>query len=593
MESTLRPVAPDRIRPAWPWLLLPLVVSAALRDLWAPDEPRYAMVARELFERGDFLVMHLCGAVYPDKPPLLFWLAGLLGWVSDWSVPAMRIVSLAATAGTALLTARLARRWWDAANASWAPALLLSTAMLTEIGGRLQIDPLLCVLVLGAIVAASEPAADRRTASRNVWLAGALAGLAMLAKGPVALVVIVLVLGSWRLLEPRTGGARAARASVAGAVALTLALPLAWVLAASLAQPGLARELLFGQHLERVVEEVPRHGGPLWKHLTRMPLLLLPWTIPVGLGLADATRAWRARRAGADFDRGILLAAAWFLTLFLFFSLIPPKRDLYLLPAYPAAALLAARAIRVRLATGGSLGAVVVSSAAVLGLMGLASAALGPVALARPIAGLDRGALELGLRGALAGLPLMAGALWVIRARRAPGPSAALGRVLWVWSLGLASAGLALLPVVDRAKSARDFAALVAARPERPTEIPCVGVQPEGYRFYGAIPTVRSSDPGRWLAREGREFLALVSERRWPGLGGRERYRVLAETRVGSRRVFLLGADPALAARQAQVQSGAAAGRGLDPDLATLGVDRAAGEGQSQAVADAPPVEGR
>jgi len=65
--------------------MLPMVASAWVRDLWAPDEPRYAQVAREIFEGGDFLVMHLCGELYPDKPPLLFWLSGLFGWLSGWS----------------------------------------------------------------------------------------------------------------------------------------------------------------------------------------------------------------------------------------------------------------------------------------------------------------------------------------------------------------------------------------------------------------------------------------------------------------------------------------------------------------------------
>src|SRR5262245_31680375 len=92
MDRTL-----DRAPLHWGWLLVPLAVGAFARGLWAPDEPRYAEVAREIFERRDFLVMHLCGDVYPDKPPLLFWIAGVLGWISGWSEGCMRIVSVLAT----------------------------------------------------------------------------------------------------------------------------------------------------------------------------------------------------------------------------------------------------------------------------------------------------------------------------------------------------------------------------------------------------------------------------------------------------------------------------------------------------------------
>ena len=72
---------PASFRPRWHWmwLVLPLAASAWSRGLWAPDEPRYAEVAREIHESGDWLVLHLCGEVYPDKPPLLYWLAGAAG----------------------------------------------------------------------------------------------------------------------------------------------------------------------------------------------------------------------------------------------------------------------------------------------------------------------------------------------------------------------------------------------------------------------------------------------------------------------------------------------------------------------------------
>jgi len=46
-------------------------------DLWNPDEPRYAEVAREMVVNGDWVLMHYNGNVYPDKPPLFFWLVGL------------------------------------------------------------------------------------------------------------------------------------------------------------------------------------------------------------------------------------------------------------------------------------------------------------------------------------------------------------------------------------------------------------------------------------------------------------------------------------------------------------------------------------
>ena len=118
---------------------LPLLLFAALADLWAPDEPRYAEIAREAWGRGGFLVMHLNGAVYPDKPPLLYWLAGATGTLGGFAELAIRVPSLLATFGTAWLVWRLARRWWGAREAALAPFFWLATVMVSYIGGRLQI----------------------------------------------------------------------------------------------------------------------------------------------------------------------------------------------------------------------------------------------------------------------------------------------------------------------------------------------------------------------------------------------------------------------------------------------------------------------
>ena len=64
----------------WWWLAAPIVASAAVRGFWAPDEPRYAMVAKSIYEHGEFLVLRRCGELYPDKPPLVYWFAGFFVW---------------------------------------------------------------------------------------------------------------------------------------------------------------------------------------------------------------------------------------------------------------------------------------------------------------------------------------------------------------------------------------------------------------------------------------------------------------------------------------------------------------------------------
>src|SRR6267142_881045 len=123
-----------------------------LRDLWNPDEPRYAEVAREMVARGDYLLPHLNGAVYGEKPPLFFWLGIVAG-----SLPGVpfasgtRLVSVLAALGTLLLTFRLGRRYGDP-ETGWLAALVLATsAMFVVHASSGVIDGTLTFLVVAAI----------------------------------------------------------------------------------------------------------------------------------------------------------------------------------------------------------------------------------------------------------------------------------------------------------------------------------------------------------------------------------------------------------------------------------------------------------
>lgn len=520
------------------WLLyLPILALAATRELWAPDEPRYAEIAREAYEGGNLLVMHLNGALYPDKPPLLYWLAGLFGSLFHWSEFALRVPSLLSTAGSAWLCARLARRFWGAREAAWAGAFYFGTAMVVEIGGRLQIDPLLAFLCLASLVLATEAAPDERRAARNLCAAGLCLGLAALAKGPPAWVHVGFVLVVWRFLP---GAARVALPrSVRGWIGFVVLaiLPVgAWAAAASAAEPALFRPLFYGQHIGRVAEGT-QHAGPPWYHVVHLLYLVLPWTPLFALSLRSAWRSFRAiarPRTDAHVDVGRLRAASWFLVILLVFSIIAPKRDLYLLPLYPAIALLCAREMAEAERARALAAWVGIACPAVLLLAG-AALAIAPFFV--------NDLAPYRAPGVAIGLVLVAGGLAALAFRSRSDLAG------WAQSVfgGFALAGLlfafVLVPRINPDKSARELAHFLAHRPERPTAIACVGVQPEGYRFYAGVPTVKEALLPA-LERDGAQFLALVSVKHYDALPPevRARVRVIDARSVGSREVMVLGA---------------------------------------------------
>ncbi len=512
-----------------------------MRGFWAPDEPRYAQIAREAWDSGSLLVLHICGELYPDKPPLVFWLAGTLGKLSGWSEFWMRVPSILATIGSAVLTARIARRWFSARIAAWSVAFYLGTAMVFEIGGRLQLDPVLSFLGLAALALLVDDDGGERALTRRTWLAGLCLGLGALAKGPIAWLPVGFALLAWAFLPGTFRFApRRTFAAWSGLVMLAL-LPVAtWALLAIRAEPALAKPLLFGQHVGRITAG-DQHPGPVWDHLRSMPVLLLPWTLVFAAGAIWAWKSFRGR-----VNPGLVRIAIWFAAVFVFFSIIPPKRDLYLLPIYPGAALIAAFAFDAALAEGRLRRWIGVSTGVLVVLPGglLATA---PILVARIMdsrpewLGDVENPVEFARLCVLPGCVLAAGGILALFAHARSRPALWADAIGGGTALAIALAAFTLVPAVDEYKCARKLASIVAARPERPSLVSCAGVRPEGIRFYGGVPA-RGGGVEEALAREGAAFLALCSEKEFEILSPdvRGAVREVGRARVGRRSVLVL-----------------------------------------------------
>jgi 4-amino-4-deoxy-L-arabinose transferase-like glycosyltransferase len=322
------------------WALL-VGVALALRPILPVDETRYVSVAWEMWVRGDFLVPHLNGLPYSEKPPLLFWLFHL-GWeafgVNDWWP---RLVPSLFALANLLLTAALARRLWPDRPrvARAAPWVLLGFLLWSVFTTMVMFDMLVTFCVLLALLGLE---AARRQGGVLPWAqVGAALGLGLLAKGPVVLIVPISV----ALLAPWWGrgedwrGARGGRWTLGllAAAALGVAIALAWALPAAHAG-GEAYEnaILLSQTEERVVQSFA-HRRAWWWYLPLLPVLLYPYSLWAPLWQA----AGRFRRQPAD--PGMRFALAWILPGLAAFSAISGKQPHYLLPLLPAFALLAAR----------------------------------------------------------------------------------------------------------------------------------------------------------------------------------------------------------------------------------------------------------
>lgn len=314
------------------WMLL--VGSAlALRPILPIDETRYVSVAWEMWRRGDFLVPHLNGLPYSDKPPLLFWLFHLGWWffgVNDWWP---RVVPALFALANLHLTERLARRLWPDRPrvARAAPLVLLGFLLWCVFTTMVMFDMLVSFCVLLALLGLERA---WRSGGARPWLqVGAALGLGILAKGPVVLVVplaVALLAPWWANGAPRQWWPR-----LAGAVGLTALIALAWALpAAALGGPDYASAILVRQTEERMVYSYA-HNRPWWWYLSLLPVLLYPYSLWPPL--------WKEAIRRRMTDSGLRFCLAWLIPGLVVFSLISGKQPHYLLPLMPAFALIASR----------------------------------------------------------------------------------------------------------------------------------------------------------------------------------------------------------------------------------------------------------
>ncbi len=489
------PVPFEGARAALAFFALALLATAPLAGLFETTETRYAEIAREMVASGDWLMPRLNGIAHLHKPPLTYWLTGASFAAfgpHDW---AARLPVALASALTLAFAAIAARRRFAPLGVS--PALTVwalgSTVAALALGRNVATDPF-----LAASVAAWWALAP------SAWAAAAL-GFGFLAKGPVVLVptvlaVLVASIGrdgreARRLLGPPRGWL------VFAVVALT------WYVVLIATVPGLLQYWLGDQVVGRYASTRHHRGGAPLYFVGVLVLGALPWTFALVRGLAAT---WRDR---ARLESRLLLA--WLFVPVVFLSFSGSKLPAYLLPAFPAAALLVARGWP-------ACGPLARGATAVL-LAGLAAAGwiAGPHVFAEFV-GLVRTASVPLPFAAHAGLfALGYAATWAWRARLAP--AAAL------FSIGVLLLFVAVAPFEARLGSPRPLARVLAEH--RAPQEPVVEYLhfAAGYPFYLRepvrlleVPREREFDTARRLQRVTASRESLVA---WTG-GGRRVWMV-------------------------------------------------------------------
>jgi len=326
----------DRL--AWALLTAFAIVSLYLlgvRTLVPPDEGRYAEIAREMFVSGDWITTRLNGIKYFEKPPLQAWMSALAFTVfglGEWQ--ARLWTGLCGLLGVAV-TGYAGARVFDRRVGFYAALVLGSSFFWVACSQVASLDMSLAAmmgLTLCALLLAQHDGAS--AAERRAWMLASWAGmaLAVLSKGLVGVVLpgAVLVVytliardwGLWRRLHPGLG------------LPLMLAIAAPWFVLVARANPEQPHFFFIHEHLERFLSSGHRREGAWYYFFGVLAGGIAPWlgVLPqsLALGATGDTGRFRPR----------LLLLVWAVLIFVFFSVSHSKLPGYILPIFPALALL-------------------------------------------------------------------------------------------------------------------------------------------------------------------------------------------------------------------------------------------------------------
>ncbi len=307
---------------------------------YTKGEPREALVVQAI-ARGDGLILPMRnGDEIPSKPPLFHWLGALAsvaaGSVSETSI---RLPGLVASLITVAATAAAAWVWWGPTTGMIAAVVLATSFQWTASSTTARVDIVLAAAVSLALLLFARAIGKGRVIPVSVF---ALLAVATLTKGPIGLVLPVAVAlvtlglrGELGLLGRREAKLLSVAAAIAGCW---------YLLAATLDGDAFVAKQILKENVFRVLDPDSVEAGhvrPFWYYVPLLAAGFAPWSLFLP-GLA--TFVFTRRRRGEVSDPHLVFAASWGAVAVTIFSLAGSKRSVYLLPAYPAFALLVARA---------------------------------------------------------------------------------------------------------------------------------------------------------------------------------------------------------------------------------------------------------
>jgi 4-amino-4-deoxy-L-arabinose transferase len=315
--------------------LLLYIVPLGFRPIIIPDETRYAEIPREMIASSDWIVPHLDGLRYFEKPVLGYWINALSILLFGENAFAIRFPSAVAAGLTSLLLFLMVRRSAREHPAGILAVMVFLTCLeVFSVGTFSVLDTLLSFFITGVMVTFffAHMEENPRKKTGYLSLAGIFCGLAFLTKGFIAFAVPLIAIVPFMVWEGRW---RALLRTCWISLLTALLVSLPWAVMIHMREPEFWHFFFWNEHIRRFMADNAQHSQSFWYFFLVLPGAALPWTF-----LFPATISGLK----LENSKGKLLrfAICWFVFPLLFFSTCKGKLPTYFLPCFPPLAILTA-----------------------------------------------------------------------------------------------------------------------------------------------------------------------------------------------------------------------------------------------------------
>jgi len=322
-------------------ILLLVIIYALLwfgtlnyRHLIPSDEGRYAEIAREMLVTGDWITPRYNGYKYFEKPPLQAWATAAafqIFGIGDWQA---RLWTALTGFLTILFVGFTGTRIFNA-RAGWLAAVVLASSPMWVISGHFNsLDMGLSAFLVAALCSLliAQTSHNKNSCRNWMWVCWAFMALATLSKGVIgaaipAMVFITYCISTWDWKIWT-------RLRLFSGSVLFLAITAPWFVLMAQRNPEFLEFFFIHEHFQRFTQDAHSRTGPIYYFVPLLLIGILPWFLQIPGAIAQA---WNERRR--EFSAGWLLVC-WFVVIFAFFSVSRSKLPGYIIPVFPALALI-------------------------------------------------------------------------------------------------------------------------------------------------------------------------------------------------------------------------------------------------------------